>query len=708
LPKSYESLKAKIAESIAHLDRTDVLRNATKRSRNARTLQLASLRHSDELLSDVKNLKRNSISNLDNLLVQFLASCRANGATTLVAKNGEEVVSYLLELAQKNNVKLIGKSKSLTTEEIELNHFLEDKGIDVVETDLGERIIQLAHEKPFHLVFPAVHKSQKEIAELFSYYFKTDVPDDLNEIMKTIRKELRPIFLETEIGITGANVAVAETGTIIIETNEGNARLVSGIPDIHVVIVGMEKIVRTWEEALKLVVAHPLSSTGTRLTNYVSMITQRRPLEGHPSREMHVIVLDNGRSRMKEDPWFSEALSCIRCGACMNICPTYGVVGGHNFGYIYPGPIGIPWTEEIHGLDKASEFAHLCISCGLCREICPADIDIPMMIAKVKEKDVKANGQLLSNKILSRSDTFARTASATAPISNWIIQSRVSRAFMDRFLGIDKKRKLPRFERNTFEKRFRKQNISMENARKKVVYFLDIHANYNAPKLAEKAVKLLHENKILVDIPRDLKSSGMPFISYGELEQATKLAIHNISLLGKYVKDGYDVVATEPTAVYCLKEIYPKLLNFSETSELVAAHSFEFFEYLALNGMLNNSSKLAEPTESGRKPIGFHIPCHQRALSSGKYTIEFLRHQGYEPKVIETGTCCGMAGTFGLKKGELGYNLSMAAGKPLFELFDNDKTIELIATESSVCTEQLTDGTRYRVTHPLDLSRDSA
>lgn len=704
MPRSYNPLKAKIAEAIAHFERSRALTFATQRSRNARALQLQSFENPEAFLSDVKELKTRSISQLDGLLSTFTAACEGNGVKVFRASTGKDVVDYILDLAQKNKVKLIGKAKSLTTEEIELNHFLEEKGINVVETDLGERIIQLAHEKPFHLVFPAVHKSQKEISELFSYNFKTHVPDDLNEIMKVIRKELRPIFLEETMGITGANVAVAETGTIVIETNEGNARLVSAIPDIHVVIVGMEKIVRTWEEALKLVLAHPVSATGTRLTNYVSIITQRRPLEGHPNREMHVIVLDNGRSKMRQDPWFKEALNCIRCGACMNVCPTYGVVGGHTFGYIYPGPIGIPWTEEVHGLDKASEFAHLCISCGLCREICPADIDMPMMIAKVKEKDVEQNGQLTPNKILARSDRFAKFASATAPLSNWVVQSRASRAFMDSFLGIDKKRKLPRFERNTLDKKFeRMKKPQIERPQSKVVYFPDIYANYNEPGLGEKAVNLLFKSNIQVVVPRKLKPSGMPYISYGELGEATKIASHNVAILDEFVKQGYDVVATEPTATYCLREVYPKLLDNSEASVRVSEHAFEFFEYLAKHPDKSQEKGKSIPAPQGGRMIGFHIPCHQRALSSGRYTIDALKKSGYEVRVIETGTCCGMAGTFGLKKGELGYNLSMAVGKPLFELFDSQKSIEFIATESSVCTEQLADGTKYRIVHPLNL-----
>ncbi len=704
MPKSYAPLKEKIAMALSHPERSRVLLAATKRGRDSRQSQLATLSNAESFLEEIKHLKTDSIANLDLLLKQFMTNCEKNGSKVVFAKTGYDVVNYIAGLALKNNVKVIEKSKSLTTEEIELNQHLEEKGFRVIETDLGERIIQLAQEKPFHLVFPAIHKSQTEVAKLFSDSFNIEVSDDLGQIMKAIRKELRPIFLEAGIGITGANVAVAETGTIVIETNEGNARLVSAIPDIHVVVVGMEKVVATWEDALKLVMAHPVSATGTRLTNYVSMISQRRPLDGHSNRELHVIILDNGRSKMREDPWFREALNCIRCGACMNVCPTYGVVGGHTFGYIYPGPIGIPWTEEIHGLDKASEFAHLCISCGLCKEICPAGIDIPMMIAKVKEKDVKQNGQLIANKVLSRSDAFAKLASTTAPISNWIIQSRLSRAFMDKFLGMERKRKLPLFVRNTFEKQFPKIKEDIKNPSAKVVYFPDITANYNEPDIAIKAVTLLQRHGIEVIVPPKLKPSGMPYISYGELERATKIARHNVNILLEFVKSGYDIVATEPTATYCLRQVYPRLLNNSEESWLVSSHAFEFFEYYATH---RKTGHQVNARQDRNTQLGFHIPCHQRALSAGSYTISLLQEAGYQVKVIETGTCCGMAGTFGLKKGELGYALSMAVGKPLFDLFNNDTSIQLIATESSVCTQQLTDGTKYQTVHPLELLSDS-
>jgi len=676
-----------------------------KRGRDVRKEQLATLQDPEGFRHDIKEIKTKSIENLDSLIATFAKNCEKNGNRVFLANDGKQVVDYILDLANKHSVTLIEKSKSLTTEEIELNHHLIEgkKDLTVVETDLGERIIQLVDEKPYHLVFPAIHKTQGEVAEIFSNVTGTEIPNDLTAIMEAVRKHLRPTFLNSQLGITGANIAVAETGSIIVETNEGNARLVSAVPDIHVVVVGMEKIIANWDEALKLVMAHPVSATGTRLTNYVSIVTERLPLgEQGAERELHIIILDNGRSKMRQDPWLKEGLNCIRCGACMNACPTYGVVGGHVFGYIYPGPIGIPWTEEVHGLDKAAEFAHLCISCGLCKEICPADIDIPMMIAKVKEEDVKKNGQLTPNKVLSRSDDFARVASATAPVSNWVIQSRVTRAFMDRFLGISKKRRLPRFERRTLEKQFPSIAKSITNPKARVVYFVDLVANYNEPALGVRAVNLLQQSGVEVILPPKLKPSGMPYISYGELEKARKIAEWNVNILADYIEKGYQIVSTEPTAVYCLRFAYPKLLGNSEGSVKVANNSYEYFEFLE---KINSTpmKKFGNGT-SDDGAIGFHIPCHQRALSSGKFTIAALEKAGYRVKVIETGTCCGMAGTFGLKKGPLGYDLSLAVGKPLFDLFNKeDPPIKIIATESSVCTMQLEDGTKCELVHPLNL-----
>ncbi len=640
-----------------------------------------------------KALKTSAVA--DRALVEeFAENIRLNGGHVFFAKTGADAIRYVEELSKRVGAKLIVKAKSLTSDEIEFTRELEKVGIRSVETDLGELIIQLAGETPVHLVMPAAHKSVDEIARLVSGAVGKDLPPDDQAILGAVRGYLRQLFLTADIGVSGANIGVAETGSIVIETNEGNGRLVTSLPKIHLVIIGMEKIVPRWSDATYLVKGHSASATGQNMTVYVSVITKHGPLAGSTEgREYHVIILDNGRSKMRDDPAFSDALNCIRCGACMNVCPTYGIAGGHTFGYIYPGPIGIPWTAEVHGLDKAT-FAHLCVSCGLCKEICPVDINIPMMIAKVKEKEIQENGQLLVNDFFMSSETLAKVASATAPVSNWFLRRAFTRAIMESVFGVDKRRTLPSFSRRRLRPRISALAAGAGGEAGRVVFFPDVYADYNDPRLGVRAVKILISLGYRVEVP-DLRWSGMPYISYGDIPKATKAAKHNLETLKSYLDRGYSVVSTEPTAVYMFKEVYPTLAP-GELAERGRAMSFPFFGFI--------QSRLAElalkPSFPTDDPIGFHIPCHDRAVSLGGPAVAFLRAAGYEVQVVENGTCCGMAGTFGMKHGDLGYNLSMQVGDHLFRLF-RESGRRLVATESSVCSMQLADGAGLKVIHPL-------
>jgi Fe-S oxidoreductase len=540
---------------------------------------------------------------------------------------------------------------------------------------------------------PAAHKSLKEITQLVSGLVGKRLQPEDQEILGAVRAYLRSLFLTADIGMSGANIGVAETGSIVIETNEGNGRLVTSLPKIHIVIIGMEKIVPTWNDAALLVKGHSASATGQNMTVYVSVITNHVPLAGSSDgREFHVIILDNGRSKMRDDPWFSDALNCIRCGACMNVCPTYGIAGGHTFGYIYPGPIGIPWTAEVHGLEKAT-FAHLCVSCGLCKEICPVDINIPMMIAKVKEEEVQQNGQLVVNDFFMASETLAKVASATAPLSNWLLRRGATRAMMESLAGVDRRRTLPPFSRRRLRARISSLG-SGAGATGKVVFFPDIYADYNDPQLGVRAVKILLFLGYRVEVP-ELRWSGMPFISYGNLGRATETAKKNLDVLKRYLDEGYSVVSTEPTAIYMLREVYPKLAP-GELAQKAREMSFPFFGFVE-EGLRRLDLR---PSHSTAEPIGFHIPCHDRSVSGGKPARAFLEAAGYNVQVVENGTCCGMAGTFGLKKGDLGYNLSMEVGDHLFRLF-KESGLKLVATESSVCSTQISDGVGLKVIHPL-------
>jgi L-lactate dehydrogenase complex protein LldF len=688
-----ELLTEKIAKEIANREGSDKLWRTMERSRNNRAVAIETLR------VDVEEMKRGDrevkvgVAADPGVVDQFANAVRKNGGQVFMAKTGDDAMRYVAEVAKRAGTKLVVKSKSLTTEEIEFNHHLEKEGIRCVETDLGELIVQLSHEKPVHLVAPAAHKSLEDVVEIFSKELKMNLPPDAEVILREVRKYLRPLFLSAEMGVTGANIGIAESGTMIIETNEGNARLVSSAPKVHVVIIGMEKVVRSWEDAARLVSAHAISATGQVMTVYVSMISQHVPLAGSSEgRELHVVILDNGRSRMRDDEWFSDALNCIRCGACMNICPTYGIVGGHIFGYIYPGPIGIPWTAEVHGLDKAT-FAHLCISCGLCKEICPVDIDMPLMIAKVKEEEVQKNGQLRVNSFFTSSERLAAAASATAPLSNWMLRRGLTRYLMERLVGVDRRRTLPSFSRRRLRDRL-SGSLQGSGEAGKVVFFPDINADYNDPELGERAVRMLRSAGYHVEVP-ELAWSGMPFISYGEVAKATKVAKENLQRLKGYLSQGYRIVSTEPTAIYMLREVYPKLVP-GEESAAARERSVGFFallEELARAPQLKASFPVSDT-------VGFHIPCHERALSSGRPAIRFLERAGYSVRVVETGTCCGMAGTFGMKKGPLGYDLSMAVGDRLFERF-KESACRIVATESSVCATQINDGAALKVLHPL-------
>ncbi len=702
----YATLNRKIQTALDEEPKRDALYTAMKRGRDSRSKAMSVLPGGEAFREEIHEIKKRCVQDSDRLVEMFSKNAKQRGAQVTYAEDGPQAVKAVLEITRRHNAKTVAKSKSLTSEEIHINHPMQKEGIQVTETDLGELIIQLVNEKPFHLVFPAVHKSVPEVAEIFKREVEQEIPNDANEIMRVVRKYLRPIFLHSDIGMTGANVGIAENGAIVIETNEGNARLVSSIPDVHICIMGIEKIVETIDEALKMALAHPISAVGQKLTTYVTFMAGRSPLgsgKGRKPRETHIILLDNGRKRMREDPWFHEALHCIRCGACMNICPTYGVVGGHTFGHIYPGPIGIPWTAQVHGLENAGNFAPLCISCGLCQEICPAEINIPMMIAKVKHEDAKTHGQPFVNRALMQAEAMAKMGSRTAPLSNWLLRNPAFRLILEKIQGIDRRRTLPFFSRHTLEKWMRKRHGKPgDSSKRKVAYFVDMYANYNQPELGKSVVEMLEGLGCEVVLPKQ-KACGYPYIGYGDLDKAKEVAEFNLQQFLPYVEQGYEIVASEPTAAFCLKHAYPKLLDYRDDVEAVSIHTFEFFEYLL---RIEKESAVTPESQLQGKRFGLHLSCHQRPLNAGEALQEWLRNRGAEVQVIETGTCCGMAGTFGMKKGNLGYNLSRAVGEPLFKQF-LEAEIDAIITESSVCRIHLMDGTGLNVFHPLEIIKQN-
>jgi len=374
--------------ALKNLPLRQALEVATERFIAQRASAFRDLPDAEALRKRARAIKEEVLTRLDDYLLRLADSVRQRGGVVHWAKDGSEAREIILDLARARGVKSVVKSKSMVTEEIELNEALEAAGIRPVETDLGEWIIQLAGEKPSHIIAPAIHKSRHEVAELFSRKVGRPLAPDIELLTATAREQLRQEFLQADMGISGVNFAVAETGTLVLVTNEGNGRMVTSVPPVHLAIMGIEKVIPTLEDLMVFLKILARSATGQKASSYVSLITGVRPDgESDRPRELHLVILDNGRSRYLSGP-FREALYCIRCGACLNVCPVYRQVGGHAYGATYPGPIGIIVTSMLQGPGGSKELASASSLCGACQEACPLDIDIPHMLLELRREAV--------------------------------------------------------------------------------------------------------------------------------------------------------------------------------------------------------------------------------------------------------------------------------------------------------------------------------
>lgn len=367
----------------------EALERATTRFKLGRSLGFEDIEDVDALRRLGKEIREKALAHLDVNLGTLADRVEAAGGRVFWARTGEDACEYISELARERGVKLAVKSKSMTSEEIDLNQALARVGVEAVETDLGEFIIQLAGEKPSHLLAPAIHKTKEQVAELFSQKMGESYPPDIGALTIAARKSLREKFINADMGISGANFAVAETGTIVVITNEGNGRLVTSLPPLHVAVVGVEKVIPNLEDLAVLLKLLIRSAGGQKISSYVTMVTgPRRGWELDGPREFHLVLLDNGRSRILGSD-YREALHCLRCGACLNVCPVYGKIGGHAYGWIYPGPIGSILTPLYRGLKGYQDLPHASTLCGACLEVCPVMIDIPQMLLMLRRDEAE-------------------------------------------------------------------------------------------------------------------------------------------------------------------------------------------------------------------------------------------------------------------------------------------------------------------------------
>ncbi len=333
-------------------------------------------------------IRQRALSRLPELLEQLEAACTRNGIRVHWAETPSIANRIVLEIVESHAASRVVKGKSMVSEEMHLNAFLGNHGVEAIETDLGEFIIQLCGETPAHIIVPAIHKNTSQIAAIFHEKIPgAPHTEEVAELNAIARQTLRRRFYEAGIGLSGVNFAVAETGTLCLVENEGNGRMCTGVPPVHIAVMGLEKVVERLADLPPLLRLLTGSATGQLVTTYVNLITSpRREDEKDGPQEVHLVILDNGRSRIYQDPQLRQTLQCVRCGTCLNHCPVYTRIGGHAYGFVYPGPIGKILTPQMEGLEKAGELAFASSLCGACEEVCPVKIPITALLRRLRDE----------------------------------------------------------------------------------------------------------------------------------------------------------------------------------------------------------------------------------------------------------------------------------------------------------------------------------
>ena len=356
-----------------------------------RAAQFADDEECEQLRAFGNRVRARALSRLPALLEQLEARLTRNGVQVHWAESVDEANPIVHSIVAAHEAKNLIKGKSMVSEEMEMNHFLGERGVDCLESDMGEFIVQLREEKPSHIIMPAIHLNAGQVASLFHDKLEVDYTEDVDRLIQIGRETLRRKFFEADIGVSGVNFAIAETGTLLLVENEGNGRMSTTVPPVHIAVTGIEKVVENLRDVVPLLSLLTRSATGQPITTYVNMISSpRKADELDGPREVHLVLLDNGRSQAFADGELRQTLNCIRCGACMNHCPVYTRIGGHAYGTVYPGPIGKIVTPHMLGLEKTRDLPTASSMCGACGEVCPVKIPIPALLRRLREEAVRA------------------------------------------------------------------------------------------------------------------------------------------------------------------------------------------------------------------------------------------------------------------------------------------------------------------------------
>ena len=597
--------------------------------------------------------KRRAIRERAVEFARFRAAAERAGATVYESTSAPDAVRYIVELCRRRGARLVAKGKSMVSEELFLNQALEAAGVSAIETDLGEWIVQLAHETPSHMVMPAIHKSRQQIGRLFEAHVGRPVSrEDIAEMASVARDELRRVFAEADVGITGANALIAETGTVMLVTNEGNGRLTSSLPPVHVVLAGWEKLVPTWGDAAAQVRLLARSGTAQDISVYTTFITG----PDRPDRELHIVIVDNGRSEMAADPGFAEALRCIRCAACADVCPPYQVVGGHAFGFVYSGAIGLVNTPFHHGLEAAAGPQSLCVSCHACATVCPVAIPLPRLILEVRRRAAERLGLPRRKRLvlavwarprlfrallgLARrlQAPFVRGTQLRVPLPEafrWrtapALARRPARAtLLEREFGPDAEGPLSRSAARGLT----------------VAYFLQCLADRFAPEQASAAVRVLRACGTRVVVPGGQHCCGLPALDAGERATARRMARQTIETLEAVPAD-WIVTAAASCAIAVLHD-YAELFHddaaWRARAEALAARTLDLVSFLDRIARLP-AGALAHPGSGG--PLAYHGFCQStNVLGIAEIAPRLLREVcGLDVRDLPEGeVCCGFGG----------------------------------------------------------------
>ena len=600
------------------------------------------------LIQRIADVKDDAARHMEELYEKFRAEAEKRGAVVHRAKDAAEAREILAAIAKENDVRKIVKSKSMTAEEIGLNAHLEAAGIEVNETDLGEWIVQLRKERPSHMVMPAIHLSRGQVADEFEKATgRAQDHEDVQKLVKTARAELRPKFHAADMGISGANFLIAETGSLAIVTNEGNGRLVNTLPRVHVALAGLDKLIPTLDDALTALQVLPRNATGQRLTSYVTFIDGATACAKSPSgrKILHIVLLDNGRAELARDPLFSQIYRCVRCGACANVCPVFRLVGGHRMGHVYVGAIGLVLTYLFHDRAAAKRLCQNCVGCGACKDVCSGGIDLPRLIQEIRARFAKEDGEPMVSRLaryaMRKRTTFHRLLKfmrfAQKPVEG---KDGFVRHLPMALFGKQGFKSLPTLAKKSFRELWPTLYRPVEKPRFRIALFAGCALDFSLPHQLVAAMKVFARFGVEVEFPMEQTCCGLPLTALGEKETAIDVARQNVAAFA----GEYDAIVTLcASCASHLKHWYAATLGAEAEAFSSKVMDFSSFAHDRLGLTEKDFDRLDWK-------VAYHASCHLcRGLGVKEAPRALISAAAHYTPTPEEESCCGFGGSWSMK-----------------------------------------------------------